>query len=339
MPTYDRDRQFQGFRGFGIVRTADAVIDPEGLGLALAGYTGPDASRPTEDLGVSAAETSANHPAQLPSSADQESEADDTVVVQDDPFQGEPPVLMPVQAKSLPANDDKIIRLDGIRASRQPEAAPEKPALSANERSAFREIAERLRRDVIAPVGTENGDHDAVPAGDSAEAPIESQPSLAADTIAPRINPADDMDGLTDSSSTSVYPMSPDVLDESGTSAEPDSDYSADPWLDQPFDQRKDKSEDAPILAKLDVPVLIHNGSGLLHANPAFFDFTGFHSLEELEAAGGLDRLFHSESGDETQAPMALIRTAQDHDMPVRAHLHSGQMERFGRTVVVIQSD
>src|SRR5262249_11863335 len=35
LPTYDRDRNFAGFRGFGIARTADAVVDPEAAGLAL----------------------------------------------------------------------------------------------------------------------------------------------------------------------------------------------------------------------------------------------------------------------------------------------------------------
>ncbi|PWW01371.1 PAS domain S-box-containing protein [Hoeflea marina] len=35
LPTYTRDRQFDGFRGFGIVRPSEARLDPEALGLAL----------------------------------------------------------------------------------------------------------------------------------------------------------------------------------------------------------------------------------------------------------------------------------------------------------------
>ena len=35
LPTYTRDRQFDGFRGFGIVRIGETRQDPEALGLAL----------------------------------------------------------------------------------------------------------------------------------------------------------------------------------------------------------------------------------------------------------------------------------------------------------------
>ncbi len=42
LPTYTRDRQFDGFRGFGIVRTAEARPDPEALGRTLEpGYGQP----------------------------------------------------------------------------------------------------------------------------------------------------------------------------------------------------------------------------------------------------------------------------------------------------------
>ena len=35
LPSYGRNRNFDGFNGFGIIRKADAVIDPEGTGLSL----------------------------------------------------------------------------------------------------------------------------------------------------------------------------------------------------------------------------------------------------------------------------------------------------------------
>ena len=40
LPTYKRNREFDGFRGFGIVRLSDAVDDPESIGLTLSGETG-----------------------------------------------------------------------------------------------------------------------------------------------------------------------------------------------------------------------------------------------------------------------------------------------------------
>lgn len=37
LPAFSASRAFEGFRGFGIIRTADAVVDPDEIGLALAG--------------------------------------------------------------------------------------------------------------------------------------------------------------------------------------------------------------------------------------------------------------------------------------------------------------
>jgi hypothetical protein len=36
LPTYTRSREFDGFRGFGVVRLSDAIEDPLALGLTLA---------------------------------------------------------------------------------------------------------------------------------------------------------------------------------------------------------------------------------------------------------------------------------------------------------------
>ena len=35
LPVYDRARNFSGFRGFGVARAGDAIVDPEAAGLAL----------------------------------------------------------------------------------------------------------------------------------------------------------------------------------------------------------------------------------------------------------------------------------------------------------------
>ena len=41
LPVYDRNRVFEGFRGFGVIRAADAMRDPEKIGLALAPNVAP----------------------------------------------------------------------------------------------------------------------------------------------------------------------------------------------------------------------------------------------------------------------------------------------------------
>ncbi len=75
LPVYDRDRNFEGFRGFGVARMADAVVDPEALGLALAGAT-----------------------------------PDDGAATQADPFRGEVPALA-VTPTPERRESDKVIRL------------------------------------------------------------------------------------------------------------------------------------------------------------------------------------------------------------------------------------
>ena len=125
LPIYGRDREFDGFKGFGIVRLADAVVDADGIGLSLVGpLTKIDARETVEPKG----------------------EPD-----VDDPWKGEKPVLSFVSPVERPRIDDaKIIRLEERRGPRG-DAAIEAPlatnVLSASERSAFREIAERLRDD------------------------------------------------------------------------------------------------------------------------------------------------------------------------------------------------
>src|SRR5690606_21706551 len=116
LPVYDRNRVFEGFRGFGVARRKDAVTDPQAIGLALS-----ETAKPAEP------------PASSPSPAFHSPEAD--------PFEGEVPALA-IAAKPERRYTDKVIRL---AEHRQP--ANDKGGLSLLERSAFREIGERLKKD------------------------------------------------------------------------------------------------------------------------------------------------------------------------------------------------
>ena len=100
LPAYSRERDFEGFRGFGVVRMAEARPDPEKIGLALV----PNPPQPAEHA----------------------------------PRQDEEP------------SADKVIRLAERRAPPAQEAPASDRTLSASERNAFREIAERLRKDSMA---------------------------------------------------------------------------------------------------------------------------------------------------------------------------------------------
>ncbi|RWA76317.1 MAG: PAS domain S-box protein [Mesorhizobium sp.] len=132
LPVYDRSRAFEGFRGFGVARGADAVVDPEALGMALV-PNGAAPAKPAPAAGQPAAEPS--KPA--------------------DPFLGEVPALT-IVPKPERRYADKVIRL---AEHRQPandklpgnDTPASERGLSILERSAFREIGERLRKDSSGP--------------------------------------------------------------------------------------------------------------------------------------------------------------------------------------------
>ncbi|MGX5831727.1 PAS domain S-box protein [Mesorhizobium sp. 43Arga] len=127
LPVYGRSRAFEGFRGFGVARTGDAVVDPEAIGMALL----PNGKAPAMPE-PEAVEPAAEEPKTEEPKADEPSAAD--------PFKGEVPALtiVPKQERRFA---DKVIRL---AEHRQP--ANDK-GLSTLERSAFREIGERLKKD------------------------------------------------------------------------------------------------------------------------------------------------------------------------------------------------
>ncbi|MBZ9924640.1 PAS domain S-box protein [Mesorhizobium sp. BR1-1-4] len=122
LPVYGRGRAFEGFRGFGVARSGDAVVDPEAIGMALV----PNGEMPAAPK-PEAVETVPEDPkAEEPKASD--------------PFKGEVPALT-IVPKPERRFADKVIRL---AEHRQP--ANDK-GLSSLERSAFREIGERLKKD------------------------------------------------------------------------------------------------------------------------------------------------------------------------------------------------
>ncbi|WP_457152685.1 PAS domain S-box protein [Mesorhizobium sp. P5_C1] len=132
LPVYGRSRAFEGFRGFGVARASDAVVDPEAIGMALV----PNGKAP-ETPEPQAVEPVPEQPkAEAPKA--QEPKVEEPKA--SDPFQGEVPALT-IVPKPERRFADKVIRL---AEHRQP--ANDK-GLSTLERSAFREIGERLKKD------------------------------------------------------------------------------------------------------------------------------------------------------------------------------------------------
>jgi len=115
LPIYDRDRVFEGFRGFGVARLGDAVTVTK-----TAAETSLDAGAPADEAHEDMAPVDLVAP---PETAE-------------DPFAGEPPALVDAPGE----DDDKVVRLAAHR-----QALAERAALNNSERSAFREIGNRLK--------------------------------------------------------------------------------------------------------------------------------------------------------------------------------------------------
>jgi PAS domain S-box-containing protein len=153
LPVYNRNREFEGFRGFGVARPADAVHDPDAAHL-LEQEAPPAAwdrpARQDEPEPESPAPADAGAPAA-------------------DPFKGEVPALT-IEPKPDRRFADKVIRLAEHRLPTSDKS------LSNVERSAFREIGERLKKD--SATSQEPADA-ARPASGDAAASIDSETAEA----------------------------------------------------------------------------------------------------------------------------------------------------------------
>lgn len=145
LPVYGRSRDFEGFRGFGVARTADAVVDPEATGLSLGKAVAPQEETP---LAAEAKPTEREAPpvaeADSPPTPEPAVPARGEPTRREDPFKGEVPALTLVP-KPERRFSDKIIRL----AEHRPVANDR--GLTPVEKNAFREIGDRLKKDGSVP--------------------------------------------------------------------------------------------------------------------------------------------------------------------------------------------
>jgi PAS domain S-box-containing protein len=156
LPVYARDRSFEGFRGFGVARLADSVVDPDALGQRI-GEGIPSSLSP--DV--------------RPTFGKRETRPADRI----DPFAGEVPVLS-IVPKPDRRHSDKVIKLAEHR------AAPAERVLSPGERSAFREIGNKLRgEDAPAAPTLPEPISEPISLALTDEAPL--APSVAEPTVAP----------------------------------------------------------------------------------------------------------------------------------------------------------
>ncbi|RWE52976.1 PAS domain S-box protein [Mesorhizobium sp.] len=362
LPVYGRSRAFEGFRGFGVARTGDAVVDPEAIGMALV----PNAEAPAA-VEPEVAET-----------------PDET-----DPFQGEVPALT-IVPKPERRFADKVIRL---AEHRQP--ANDK-GLSTLERSAFREIGERLKKDnppteqpdaamSAEPAAAEPSETDVEDEKDVARldgeqpeatvsgisgslldyadrdyvadnsdgAPVSEPDKAAQEVVEPtdtgsRSTAAEDDDSMTaadfrDAEDSEDWAPSDDVETRSSTDHIGDVGDVVPAPIERPRLQVPplklegfvpsafstvdgSKAPDTSILGKLPVPLLIHSGDDLHYANEEFLSLTGYDTLDDLEDSGGLGALFadpYDDSASDGTDHALRLKTHDGQEFPIEAILRS----------------
>ncbi len=399
LPVYDRDRNFEGFRGFGVARMGDAVVDPEAIGLVLVPGTSPEPGA-----------------------------APELVAPPEDPFRGEVPAIA-ITPTPERRDTDKVIRL----AERRP--AGVQRDLSAAEKLNFREIGEKLRLsgmeaeraaaalaieeaaggggeetqpadpagDMVttaAETGSQEPDsaNELEPAGEKPQhaaeflepalearpEPMESAEPVGAAVTKAATEPLIDLGAyaassydLTSTEEAAPLPHAvqdapqadeppkdepptdePNVLPqgwfaiETATEAEPEETSPAEdasaaeanlasteitaPDTEEPLaDEPSAVAADAPpvtsspgvdtaVLSRLPLPIIVHAGDELYFANDEFLHVTGYASVAELDAAGGLGALFGEPyaAGDTDERKLRL-RTRAGAELPVDAFLQS----------------
>ena len=303
LPTYDRNRDFDGFRGFGIVRLADAVVDPAGTGLTF-GAPSQEKASPAAEEAVAAAPPEASIVAE-------------TVEEREGPSlpESEPPALL-ISETPGKRHSDKVVQLEERRARGR-------DGLTPGEQAAFREIARRLEANGLigaeAPQ-SEKAREDAVepPTADAgqpgSEAPLsgtEEKPEEQTASVTEKPTEA-----VPDEPATEITPALSGALPRS----------------------RREIGLSPEVIDLMPVALLVHVGDRLIHANPEFLNLTGYGSLAALTEAGGLDALLQRqelEDAAEQASGMVVVR-ADDQLVPVTARLQSVRWEQSSALLLAL---
>jgi PAS domain S-box-containing protein len=348
LPTYTRSREFDGFRGFGVVRLSDAAEDPLALGLTLGpdgiGHDITDLNAPIaiaadEPIAEPAKETAEDEaPVALKPQAgrtaadelhvDQLPETEinaETANTDEPPTMEEPPALRIVETPNRRLSD-KIVQLHGAS-----------PTLSAAEQANFREIAKRLEafgaREESSTDATEEPRPEETP---KADRPPEETPS-------PQEAIFENAAGAEEEATSAEEPAAEDK-------AKLPADDGVTEGLEETISQMdvltsfippRVKMTDglsAGMIDQLPVAVLIHAGDALIHANPEFRRLTGYESLEALGEVGGIDALLQRHELEERAGrpgTMMLVKV-DDTLVPVTARLQSIRWEESSALMLAL---
>lgn len=350
LPTYTRNRDFDGFRGFGVVRLSDAQEDPLALGLTLGpdgighdvSYLGSANEAAPEEMAQEASEHPEEQTEAIAEAAPQAEEAvnsepDVGVTVPEETATPEPVVVeqsasepdiaeqreepQPRDTQDEPPAlrisetpnrrfTDKIVQLHGAGSG-----------LTAAEQANFREIAKRLEAFGVRgeePVVTSQPE----PAVEKAPVAEETAAeTLVTEQTAPQetiFEVAEEADAKADE-----IPVAEDEVTEGLQETVSQIEVLAS------FIPPRVKMTDglsAGTVDLLPVAVLIHAGDQLIHGNPEFLRLTGYDSVEALSEVGGIDALLQRHDLENGAGTMMLVK-ADDRLVPVTARLQSVRWE------------
>lgn len=338
LPTYTRSREFDGFRGFGIVRLADAAEDPHATGLT---FLDGEEDAQTEALPQPAAEDESHDLVAFLEDGDHAAGGDESPAAKADapedapaeisdeeqphdfsPPEFEVPVLAAASApepEGEPAYSDKVVHLEERRGR-------SREGLTAGEQAAFREIGRTL-----APTDTVPGENRKTEEEARSAAPTEQD--IDAGTQMDAAAAEDDdlfADYVRGERSAAIHkPADENALEEKKdavSDAQPVADIAA-AMVSPPL--RPANALSAETLDQMPVALLVHAGDRLIHANPDFLRLTGYGSLDELDEVGGLEALLQRqelEDMPDNEGGMVVV-SAENDIIPVKARLQSIRWE------------
>ncbi len=357
LPTYTRERIFDGFRGFGIVRVGDAIEDPYALGLTFSREPENDDAPVEINAQEGATATDEPHIAERSEDADP-GETGSFDLTGEHVGEGEqadrsPDEDAPGHAETIAARNEipalRIVKNSPSQGSNRIIQLPEgriyrAETLSPVEQASFKEIARQLdglisrsmdggtasdrdKAETIPSLEIANEDDGNSPAGDQSHGELPSPDSGKAKPSDEHVLASDsavgekrdtDLDFTPDQSGLPEEHTDPDETEHSLVSP-------ALPAHGLPVRERTGLN--AEIVDQMPVALLLHNGDTLIHGNPEFLRLTGYPALDALAEIGGLDALLQRQDLAENGATGMVIVRADDTVVPVTARLQSVRFE------------
>ena len=258
LPSFNQDKVFSGYHGFGTVRTADSLADTKKTGLELIGQPASDE--------ISNDEIAAT---------DKAKEAT--------PFTDDAKTNVSEKSQSPEHETSDVPGATIVNLTEQREARATRE-LSSGEQAAFEEIADKLNDDNPPETLPESSKEtiDGHPPGSENENLETGQETAAEDVIVENIT--------TGKSASTEKPNTGDAKDEGEAVSYLPSAFAG-------ISSERAQNVDTSILLNLPIPVLIFKENQLLFSNQEFTNLTGYDDTNDLAERGGIEVLLGSPDG------------------------------------------